>query len=620
MVESRRNRAVIEHFHLRRGADHPANPSTSGSAAYLYGSSEGVSADSSNSQPLELVFGNRYHDKHPVTLSVLGDVGIITGRGEAQAVIHISRRGRFVFLAEAPTRQIFSVGPRDYDAGNGFTATRTRASAWEMFELEDAPAPEGVTESCFDLLADGAHGIVDGLLGGEVLPGLLRCAVNATSAPELASAIRAVGETELVFRALREWAGKDLPYTTALLDNLLFPEEEPFTIGKNMDWLSSGKMTPADRILNDAIRLCLAKDVRSCVVATARNEGVYLLEWIAYQRLLGFDRIVIYTNNNTDGSRDLLQELHRTGVITLIESDVSSGGNAQTKAYRHAARLLPQAISAEWCAFIDIDEFIVLNKDRFRKLDDYLNWAARRGGDAIALTWSLAETTPAVQDWINLPVLQRLTRSSPKQAPLIKCFSRPELIDASGPHYPLASNGLAMRMSNGDGKRHLWEIRADVPLDPTRAVQAAKNACHLYHFELRTLAEMIWKYSRNRGNYALQGEDLQMNADFPGRLRHFRGCFADTRSSTLPFASVMTDLHKEMDYLRTLGKVSSAEEQMKIVTAARLQELLSRLPEYLASDEARAIDSVSRAMLEAVIEAHGADEAHEAHGADTRVK
>ncbi|WP_370122712.1 glycosyltransferase family 2 protein [Arthrobacter sp. MW3 TE3886] len=608
LTESRRSRAAIEHFHLLRSHGHPANPSTSSSPAYLYGLSEGVSADLSSSLPLELRFGNRYEGNTPVTLSVLGDVGIIVSRGQAQAVIQLSRRGRFVFLTEAATRQIFSAGPRDYDSADSFTATRTSATDWEMFELEDAPAPDGVTKLCFDLLAAGAHGIVDALLGGGTLPGLLRCAVNAvTSAPELASAIRATGDTELVFRAIRAWARDELPYTIALLENLLSPGEAPLTIGRNMDWLSSSEGTPADRIVNDAIRLCLAKEVRSCVVATARNEGVYMLEWIAYQRLLGFERIVIYTNNNTDGSLALLQELHRTGVITLIESEVSPGADAQMKAYRHAARLLPNAISAEWCAFLDIDEFVVLNGDRFGKLDDYLNWAARKGGDAIALTWSLVETTTAVQDWINLPVLQRLTRSSPRQVPLIKCFSRPELIDASEPHHPVASNGLAMRMSNGDGMRHLWEILPDMPIDPTRAVRAAKDACHLYHFELRTLAEMIWKYSRNRGNHALQGEDLQMNADFPGRLHHFKSCFANAGSSTLPFVSVTSNLHKEMDYLRTLGTVSSAEEQMKIATAARLQELLSRLPDYLASDQARAIDSESRALLEAVVAAYGAD-------------
>jgi hypothetical protein len=606
ITETRSRRSEIEHFHLRRSSGHPANPTTSSSPAYLYGLRDDASAGLSK-LPLELVFGNKYEGNTPVTLSVSGDVGIIVCRGEAQAVIQLARRGGFVFLTEAATRQIFSASPRDYDTAGSFTATRSSAAGWELFELEDAPGPDGVTESCFDLLAAGGHGIVDALLGSGTLPGLLRCAVNAvTSAPELASAIRATGETELVFRAVREWARDELPYTSALLDNLLSPGEAPLTIGRNMDWLSTSVSTPPDRIVNDAIRLCLAKEVRSCVVATARNEGVYLLEWIAYQRLLGFERIILYTNNNTDGSLDLLQELHRTGVITLIESDVSPGADAQMKAYRHAARLLPNAISAEWCAFFDIDEFIVLNGDRFGKLDDYLNWAARKGGDAIALTWSLAETTTDVQDWINLPVLQRLTRTSPTQVPLIKCFSRPELIDASGPHYPVASNGLAMRMSNGDGKRHLWEIRSDMAVDPTRAVRAAKDSCHLYHFELRTLPEMIWKYSRNRGNYALQEEDLQMNADFPGRLHHFKSCFADAGSSTLPFASVISDLHKEMNYLRTLGTVSSAEKQMKIVTATRFQKLVSRLPDYLTSDLARTIDPESRAFLEAVVAAGGA--------------
>ena len=56
---------------------------------------------------------------------------------------------------------------------------------------------------------------------------------------------------------------------------------------------------------------------RAAVVTSIRNEGVALLEWVAHYRVLGFDTIFIYTNDNTDGSIALLERLAEHGIIRL---------------------------------------------------------------------------------------------------------------------------------------------------------------------------------------------------------------------------------------------------------------------------------------------------------------
>lgn len=43
-----------------------------------------------------------------------------------------------------------------------------------------------------------------------------------------------------------------------------------------------------------------------CLVSPARNEGPYLLEWIAWHRMIGFDDIIVLTHDCTDGSDVLL--------------------------------------------------------------------------------------------------------------------------------------------------------------------------------------------------------------------------------------------------------------------------------------------------------------------------
>ena len=37
--------------------------------------------------------------------------------------------------------------------------------------------------------------------------------------------------------------------------------------------------------------------MKSCIVAIARLESPYIIEWIEYHLKLGFDKIVIYDNN-----------------------------------------------------------------------------------------------------------------------------------------------------------------------------------------------------------------------------------------------------------------------------------------------------------------------------------
>ena len=59
------------------------------------------------------------------------------------------------------------------------------------------------------------------------------------------------------------------------------------------------------------------------IVTSVRNEGLSILEWLAYHRSIGFKSFFIYTNDNTDRSDDLLRILAK-GLVTLIENDVAT--------------------------------------------------------------------------------------------------------------------------------------------------------------------------------------------------------------------------------------------------------------------------------------------------------
>jgi SAM-dependent methyltransferase len=108
------------------------------------------------------------------------------------------------------------------------------------------------------------------------------------------------------------------------------------------------------------------QSARFGVVAMARNEAPYLLEWIAYHRILGFQQITIYDNESNDASADILLPLSRAGIINA--RFWPSRNNKQNKAYRHAVRRMRSLV--EWCLFVDLDEFLLLEPGL--SLDDIL--------------------------------------------------------------------------------------------------------------------------------------------------------------------------------------------------------------------------------------------------------
>ncbi|MEO1537328.1 MAG: glycosyltransferase family 2 protein [Pseudomonadota bacterium] len=99
----------------------------------------------------------------------------------------------------------------------------------------------------------------------------------------------------------------------------------------------------------------MAKDT-TLLVATVKNEGPNILEWVAHHRLCGFDRIQIYQNDSTDTTTQTLRILDRIGVIEFNNNRHNKGAH-QMRAYRRAAR--SEAFrDSTWCMTLDGDEFL----------------------------------------------------------------------------------------------------------------------------------------------------------------------------------------------------------------------------------------------------------------------
>lgn len=104
-------------------------------------------------------------------------------------------------------------------------------------------------------------------------------------------------------------------------------------------------------------------DVSICAIY--KNESCYLKEWIEYHILIGVDHFYLYNNNSSDDYLNVLQEYIDKNIVTLIDWEKPQ---SQMEAYQNCVNSYSN--ETNWFCFIDIDEFIVPNKDN--NINDFL--------------------------------------------------------------------------------------------------------------------------------------------------------------------------------------------------------------------------------------------------------
>jgi hypothetical protein len=229
------------------------------------------------------------------------------------------------------------------------------------------------------------------------------------------------------------------------------------------------------------------------LVATAKNEAPYFLEWVAYHRMIGFDNILMFQNDSDDLTDETLKVLNEIGALRYYYNRAGAGRH-QIRAYRRASRRKTFRTS-DWAMALDLDEFLFIKTgtghldDLFAALPDtdmvLCNWR-RFGNDGhFSLTDDLVtERFKSAEDPDR--IVQKL-------APY-KAIFRPSQFERCGIHRP--SGALVpedqIRRCNGsglgDGAFDWVKFRST---DPGRRKLAQIN-----HYIVRDAASFVLKSSR----------------------------------------------------------------------------------------------------------------------------
>lgn len=112
----------------------------------------------------------------------------------------------------------------------------------------------------------------------------------------------------------------------------------------------------------------------------AKNENRYINEWLDYHIGIGVDKVFIYDNNDPNGEK-ITDVVHNDNVNVI---DYRGKKYAQSIAYSDCFEKHHEEF--DWIIYIDIDEFIVLEKP-LKTIKDFLSLNVFNHADIIRLNW-----------------------------------------------------------------------------------------------------------------------------------------------------------------------------------------------------------------------------------------
>lgn len=487
---------------------------------------------------------------------------VLTPNTDARLIVPVKitpARDGGVHLSDPETQLYLSASPPQEEQGLSLiSANRVEAQGWETFRLERG-YKRVRSPSLRKMLRDinrfrGNHGAIETAghrLEGHRLEGhrsdplsrdeagddtfeILSCCSHCVSDAQARVLAKRFLSGDIRIERRQDHAAQDFWLHEALRSLVDWSAEKPDrpsvgeVLDKRYDRLDTdgldGRWISLSHRLNSFARQEIQHRHKICLVATARNEGLYLVDWVAYHKSIGFEQIYIYSNDNDDGSDDVLRLLAAAGEIVWFRNDLEVGRKAQTKAYGHAFSMLPDILEYEWTAVLDIDEYLVIRASEFASLRDYLHFHERNGSDVIHLTWKIMSSC-GQDGYDRIPLIDRFHRRLPYDDPHTKCIFRTKLCMHSQPHMPVLIDQEGARHVDAKGEPFVSLENKSLSARPI-----TDPAC-VNHYFYKSRDEFMSKFSRNRGDYPLvKGQEiLDMPADFE---ENFRRQFASTDSIT----------------------------------------------------------------------------------------
>lgn len=266
------------------------------------------------------------------------------------------------------------------------------------------------------------------------------------------------------------------------------------------------------------------------IVTVMKDEGPFILEWIAWNQMIGVDHFIVMTNDCSDGTDLILDRLDEMGIVTHLPNPVLllEGGSVHSVALRYAQHLRAYR-QADWIFHTDVDEFLNIQT---AEGDLASLVAAAGGGDVDAI--SVCETLlgcGGVEKFVDAPVTGQFLHGMRRQAlpgeerrGVKTLFRNRDLWRGRRNHRPIARPNLTADIRWADGSGAMLPAEFVSGKEPGLDCNGRYGLATLHHYSVRSVESMLsklkrgdavkanrtkaWKYWRKRNQNVEPNEDM----------------------------------------------------------------------------------------------------------------
>jgi len=237
------------------------------------------------------------------------------------------------------------------------------------------------------------------------------------------------------------------------------------------------------------------------IVGCMKNEAPYIIEWVAYHRAMGVDNFLIYTNDCSDGTSEILDRLQAMGIVQHRNNDGWKGNSPQQYALNQSLKE-PLIQNADWIIHIDVDEFINVRTGNGTLADFF---AAVPDATNVAMTWRLFghnDVTKLADDF----VIDQFDACAPKFCPkphtvwgfktMFKNIGAYEKISCHRPNKLDDRKKGAVKWVNGSGRDMTREAVDNGWRSSKKSI--GYDLIQLNHYALRSAESFLIKRQRGR--------------------------------------------------------------------------------------------------------------------------
>ena len=245
-------------------------------------------------------------------------------------------------------------------------------------------------------------------------------------------------------------------------------------------------------------------------VTAVKDEGPFLLEWLAWHRMLGVTGFTVVSNDCHDGTDRMLDALAAAGVLVHLRNPCVPAESLQWQALK-AAWDHPIRKAADWMLISDVDEFPMIHVGNHRLPD--LIAALPPGAEAVALAWRLFGAN-GVARFEDRPVTAQFLHAAPPDmfhpvaASYFKTLFRPAAFRRPGVHRPKQRDAAVPAWVDGSGRPLPAAMAGNDKRLSLMPLKGHRALAEMHHYSLRSAESFVVKSARGLPNHSDKAVDL----------------------------------------------------------------------------------------------------------------